>query len=407
MALTLSGCGSDGSVGDDVTIKLVAADYGDSAANSSKKYWNELAREFEAKHDEVEVDVEVYSWNDVDRKVAEMVKRGDAPDIAQIGAYADYAAQGKLYSADQLLSIPTQADFLPGLSKAGELHRVQYGLPFVSSTRVLFYNKKLFAKAGITAPPKTWSQLQQDAQALKRAGVKSPYGLPLGKEEPQAETLNWMLSGGGGYTDNIGNYTIGSPENISTFEWLRDEMVGKALTNADPGRTNRQEVFNGFTRGEVGMLNGHPTLMQQAQAKNVKYGMAPLPGKNGESEATTGVADWMMAFKQKGHREPVGKFLDFAYSQDNVLKFADRYDLLPVTTSASEAMRADRKNKDLWEFLDQLPTAEFYPVSKRSWGPVVKRLKGSIGTVVEPNGNPSSVLGALQRDADTTENASE
>lgn len=33
----------------------------------------------------------VYPWTDVDRKVAEMVKAGDAPDIAQIGAYADYA----------------------------------------------------------------------------------------------------------------------------------------------------------------------------------------------------------------------------------------------------------------------------------------------------------------------------
>ncbi|MGP3999061.1 extracellular solute-binding protein [Streptomyces sp. 8N706] len=407
MALTLSGCGADSSIGGDVTIKLVAADYGDKAANSSEEYWAELARAFEAKNPGISIDVEVYSWNDVDRKVAEMVERGEAPDIAQIGAYADYAAQGLLYRADQLLSIPTQADFLPALAKAGEVHRVQYGLPFVSSTRVLFYNKALFAKAGITSPPRTWSELEQDAGALKRAGVTSPYGLPLGAEEAQAETLNWMLSGGGGYADNIGNYTIDSRANIATFTWLRDEMVAKGLTNPKPGRTDRQEVFDSFTRGDVAMLNGHPTLMKQAEARHVKYGMAPLPGKDGESPATTGVSDWMMAFKRNGHREQVGTFLDFVYDEDNVLKFTDRYDLLPVTTSASEAMRADEDNKNLWEFLDQLPNAEFYPVNKRSWGPVVKRLKKSIGTVVEKNGDPASVLGELQRDADTTENATE
>jgi multiple sugar transport system substrate-binding protein len=232
-----------------------------------------------------------------------------------------------------------------------------------------------------------------------------PYGLPLGPEEPQAETLNWMLSGGGGYTDNVGSYTFDSVQNIETFEWLRDELVAKGLTNPQPGTTDRKEVFDAFARGEVGMLNGHPTLMRQADANGVKYGMAPLPGKDGPSDATTGVADWMMAFKQNGHRKEIGTFLDFVYSQENVLKFADQYDLLPVTTSASEAMRADKRNKHLWEFLDQLPTAEFYPVSKLSWGPVVSKLKKTIGASVERNGDPGSVLGALERDAQATENA--
>ena len=41
-----------------------------------------------------------------------MVDAGDAPDMAQIGAYADYAAKGQLYRADDLLSIRTQADFV-------------------------------------------------------------------------------------------------------------------------------------------------------------------------------------------------------------------------------------------------------------------------------------------------------
>lgn len=83
-----------------------------------------------------------------------MVKDGKAPpDIAQIGAYADYAKAGKLYSADEMLSIPTQANFLPKLVDAGRVNRIQYGLPFVASTRLLFYNKKSFSQAGLAAPP--------------------------------------------------------------------------------------------------------------------------------------------------------------------------------------------------------------------------------------------------------------
>lgn len=112
MTLTLTGCGS-GSGSDDVTLKLIAADYGDSRSNSSQHYWDALARAFEKKNPGIKVDVDVYSWTDVDKKVADLVKEGHAPDLAQIGAYADYAAKGQLYSADQLLSIPTQGDFTP------------------------------------------------------------------------------------------------------------------------------------------------------------------------------------------------------------------------------------------------------------------------------------------------------
>ncbi|MBR8745556.1 extracellular solute-binding protein, partial [Nocardiopsis sp. MG754419] len=120
--------------------RLVAAEYGDSAGNSSKKYWDELVEKYEADHPDVRVQVSVYSWNDVDRKVKEMVAAGKAPDMAQIGSYAEYAARNQLYETGQLLSIPVQADFLPQLSDAGKVRRVAYGMPFAASTRVLFYN---------------------------------------------------------------------------------------------------------------------------------------------------------------------------------------------------------------------------------------------------------------------------
>ena len=86
--------------------------------------------------------------------------------------------------------------------------------------------------------------------------------------------------------------------------------------------------------------------------------MVPLPGINGKSKATMGVADWIMAFKQAGHREQAGKFLDFTFEDENVMDFVGQYDLLPVTYSASETMVADDEHKELRKFLEALPTAE-------------------------------------------------
>jgi multiple sugar transport system substrate-binding protein len=395
MTAVLGGCGLTGG-SDEVTLRLVAADYGDSKANGSQQYWDELAKAFEAKHPDIHVDVTVHSWNDVDREVRELVEAGKAPDLAQIGAYSDYADQDLLYRADDVLSIPVQADFVSQLATAGQVDGVQYGLPFAASTRVLFYNKTLFRKAGIT-PPKSWDDLAQAAEALDAEGVKYPYALPLGPEEAQAETMQWMLSGGGGYTDDVGTYSVDSPQNVTTFTWLKDELVGKGLTGpVAPGKLNRADAFAAFAAGDVGMLNGHPSLMKAASAKGVDYGMVTTPGIDGESRNTLGVTDWMTAFKKNGHQEEIGEFLDFVYSDENVLDFSRRYDLLPVTTSASEVMRTAEEDADLKPFLDELLLSELYPVGKTSWASVSADVKKRIGQTVVPGGSPEEVLGQIQ-----------
>ncbi|MER5503836.1 extracellular solute-binding protein [Streptomyces sp. NPDC002766] len=404
MTAVLGGCGVTGGSGD-VTLRLVAADYGDSAANSSQKYWDKLAKEYESKHSGVKIEVTVYSWNDVDRKVKEMVDAGKAPDMAQIGAYADYAAKDELYTADDLLSISTQADFASQLATAGQVKGVQYGMPFAASTRLLFYNKTLFKDAGLT-PPKTWTQLAADAEALKARGVKYPYALPLGPEEAQAETMQWMLSGGGGYTDTVGSYGIDSAQNVATFDWLKDDLVGKGLTGpVAPGDLNRAAAFSAFAKGEVGMLNGHPSLMKIAAKKGVKFGMVPMPGSRGRTSTSMGVADWMMAFKKNGHAQQVGDFLDFVYDEKNVLAFSREYDLLPVTNSASEAMSSDERDAALKPFLDELPQSELYPVGKTSWAAVSAAVKKRIGQAVRPNASPAATLSQLQATASTAESA--
>ncbi|MFI1731357.1 extracellular solute-binding protein [Streptomyces acidicola] len=405
MTAAVAGCAGPATA-QEVTLRLVAAEYGDSAGNSSKNYWAELVEKYEADHPDVRVQVSVYSWNDVDRKVKEMVAAGKAPDMAQIGSYAEYAARNQLYETGQLLSIPVQADFLPQLSDSGKVRRVAYGMPFAASTRVLFYNKKLFADAGITDTPQTWNDLAEDAAALKANGVKTPFALPLGPEEAQAETMQWLLSGGAGYTDGVGSYKLDSDANIETFTWLKDELVAKGLTGpTEPAKLNRADAFAAFSRGEVGMLNGHPTLMEAAAKQGVEFGMVPLPGRDGAARANLGVADWMMAFKQNGNRQEIGEFLDFVYSEKNVLDFSREYDLLPVTTSASEAMSAGKTDADLTPFLDELPQAELPPVGKKSWAEVSAAVKERIGKAVSENGNPEAVLEGLQQMAVSAETA--
>ncbi|MFE1317150.1 extracellular solute-binding protein [Kitasatospora phosalacinea] len=379
-----------------MTLDLVAADYGTDASNSSSIYWNKVARAFEAANSGIKVHVDVVAWADIDKHVAELIAKGDTPDIVQTGGFADQVAADRLYPVGDVLSMEAQANLLGSFSKAGQVLGSQYGIPFISSSRVFVYNKTIFEKAGITEPPATWEELRKDADLIHSKLPKvTPYALPLGPEEAQAESMIWTMSGGGAISDSVGNYTIDSQTNRDTFKWLRTNLVDKGLTYDDPGKVNRQDAFTAFTKGEVGMLNGHPALIKAAAAAGVEYGTAPIPRKSKDvKDVTFGVADWLMAFKANGHRAEIKKFLNFALNKQNTLDFDEEYNMLPVTQDTLEDMSQNPAHQDLTQFLQNLPTASFYPYGDPSWDKVSSMIKQKIGGAVQSGGD--QVLGELQ-----------
>jgi len=224
--------------------------------------------------------------------------------------------------------------------------------------------------------------------------VRFPFALPLGPEEAHAEALIWELSNGGGYTDSSGSYSIASERNTQTFRWIRDNLVRPGLTGpVPPARLNRQDAFAAFLRGEVGMVNGYPSLLHEARAKGIKVGTLSMPVSDslpeGERPPAAGVADWMMAFRHDGNRELVGEFLDFVYQDKNLTEFAGRYHLLPSTVTAAQQKAADPSDE---QFLDALRGAQLYPVNEPSWLQVSNTIKRNIGKAVAPSEDPRTVL---------------
>ncbi|MDV5149501.1 extracellular solute-binding protein [Streptomyces sp. SBC-4] len=400
LALTACGGGGDGGSADGtVTLKLVAADYGDKASNSSTVYWKDVAKRFEDANPKIKIDVQVINWNDIDSQVKTMIQSGNLPDVLQSGGYADKVADDLLHTSDEVLSEQTRANLIDSFAQAGEVDGVQYGIPFVSSARALFYNKKIFADAGITEVPKTWDEVKAAAEKIKaKAPGVTPYALPLGPEEAQGESLIWELGNGGGYTDADGTYTLDSKANVETFDWLKSNLVEPGLTYSNPATTDRKTAFADFAAGKAGMLNGHPSLIQMSKDGKVDYGVAPIPGKAGALDSTLGVADWMMAFKDGDHKEEIKKFLDFAYSKENTLKFDEMYNLMPVTEDTLKEMTGSGKHKDLEPFFELLPKASFYPLGDTSWDAVSAEIKKSGGTAV--SGDAANVLGELQKKAE-------
>jgi ABC-type glycerol-3-phosphate transport system substrate-binding protein len=399
-ALVLAACspggGSDGNEGGggDGAIKIVIAEY----SAGVEPYFEDLVEQFEEQNPDYEADLQVINWNNIDQQVKTMVQTGQQPDILNINHFADFAADDLLRPAETVLSDEIQADLLPNFVEDATLDGTQYGIPFIASSRLFTYNVELFEQAGIDAPPETWNELLDAAREIQALGDGVVgYGLPLGPEEAQAESSLWFYSAGGDWTDGNGNWSVDSPQNVEAFEFL-NTLVEAGVTQPNPATTNRTDLYNVFGEGKVGMLNGAVFLPSVLEAGDfdVDLGVAPIPGKDGPSEETLGVQDYLMAFDNEGNEEAVSAFFELFYQPENYVAFLEAEGFLPVTESASEELQSDPA---LEPYIEALPTANFYPGTIAEWPKVQGWVQQNIGSAVQGK-DPAEVLSQAQEVAE-------
>ncbi|MFN8077957.1 MAG: extracellular solute-binding protein [Kineosporiaceae bacterium] len=378
------------------SIKIVAAEY---SKDNTKAFWDAFATAYKAKTGTT-LEVQVVSWDSIDQTSSTMVQNNQPPDILNLNVYASYAKDGLLWSADDVLSDAAKNDLLDAFVKSGTYQGKLYGMPDLSSARAFFYNKDLFAKAGIAAPPKTWAEFEDAAKKITALGNGTVgYAMPLGPEEAQGEFSIWTFNNGGDWKAD-GKWTINSAKNIETLTFMKKLAVEDKVTQNNPGKTNRADAFDLFKSGKAGMVVGFSPLAGALDAdKKVNYGVAPMPTKDGGAPQTFGVTDYLMAFKKPGNQEAVKAFYDLYYQKDQVNTFIKKEGFLPVTKSGLEVFAADPKLK---VYLDTLPNIHLTPTDDPTWDKIKLAVQQNIGAATAPNGDPKAVLDGLQKTAETT-----
>jgi multiple sugar transport system substrate-binding protein len=391
-----SGSSSSGSV----TLHLFGADYGAGTTNvSTTTFWDAVAAAFHKKYPNITVDVSTVDWNSFPDKVKTLIQDKQYPDILEGNPAPPYAAEGLIYPTSQILSQSVISNLVPKFLNDTDYNGTAYGIPWTTSTRALCYNKALFSSAGISSPPATWAQLKTDAAAIKAKTGKIGFGLPLGPEEAQAESLLWFLGNNGGYLDSSGKYAINSPANVYTMNWLKS-FAATGDTEPGAGTANRTDLWNGFAEGTMGMVNCSPAIVPIAKLKGLPtadLGVADIPGKTGPLTRTLGVHDDIVAFKAGGHATQIKEFLDFAYQDQWQLQFNNDYDLLPATTTAQQAF--GKQNPVFSSYMTNIANSVNYP-SNSNWTTVENQIKQTMGQAI--TGSPSSVLGGIQQTATST-----
>lgn len=401
-ALMLSSCGfsnsgssgsdSEKSAGESTTLEMLVPTY----STGTKALWEGVIKNFEAEHSDIKVNLEVQSWENIEGVLKTKLQGNKAPDIYNGGAFAEFAAEELLAPVTDVASAETIADFQTTFADAEKYDGIQYGLPLIASARALFYNQDLMDEAGVKSVPTTWDELYEASKLISEKTKADGYGMPLGSEEAQGESLIWFAGNGGNFGDAT-SIKVDTPANLEAAQFMK-KMIDDGVTQNDPGATQRTPMLNTFIQGKLGFAYALPQTVGQIKKENpdLNYGVAAVATKNG-SPATLGVADRLMSFKNDGSKSAaVKEFMDYFYSADVYTDWVSTEGFLPTTKSGSEKLAGD---KTLKPFLDMLPNAVFYPTTNAAWNAAdgaFKSLMGELGT----GKSAEDVLKGIQAKAD-------
>ena len=370
-SLTLASCGFGGGSGDDeaggkTTLDLLVPSYSDN----TQGLWEDVIEGFEAENTDIDVKLEVASWDNLESLIATKIQGGEAPDIYNGGPFAGFAADELLYPAEDVVSPETFSDFQDSFIANAEVDGTAYALPLIASARALFVNNALLEQAGVTAPPTNWDELLDAATKVSALG--------------------------GGTFGDASEITVDDPANLPGADQIK-KMIDAGATQADPGSTDRSPLMDIFIQGKIGMQVGLPPTVGQIEENNpeLDYSIVPIPTQDG-SPMTVGVMDQLMAFENDGDKQDaITKFLDYYYTSDVYVPWVQTEGFLPVTKSGAEALSGEEA---LAPFLEVLPDAQFYPSTNPKWSATDGAFKALFGQLqTKP---AQDVLTEIQAQAD-------
>lgn len=139
--------------------------------------WQKMADDYMAAHPNVNIEITVLENEAFKTKLATVLQSGDVPDIFQSWGGGGLVEQ---IDASLLKDITPDLDanggawrdtFAPGALAVFAKDGKNYGVPWDMGMVGWWYNKDLFAKAGIANPPATWDEFLADVTKLKDAGI--------------------------------------------------------------------------------------------------------------------------------------------------------------------------------------------------------------------------------------------
>ncbi|UBV44276.1 ABC transporter substrate-binding protein (plasmid) [Deinococcus taeanensis] len=252
--------------------------------------WNE-------RNPNIQVEYTGVPFDQIITKTVAGIAAGNAPDVVvlDIRTTRQRGAKNQILDLTPLGANQIKSGFYANLWNTATYNGKQYGLPFVTDTRVLFYNKAAFKEVGLNPnkPPRTWDELwtyaakldKKDGNRWVRMGFHPMFG--------DFGYPGWLTNAGDSFFDKSNEEArANNPTAVKVLNWIKKWTDKYGANNYAAFRAS----FGGgaqdeFMSGKVPMVvrNGNYLTTLRVNAPNLQYGFVAVPTEDGKQD---GLSSW-------------------------------------------------------------------------------------------------------------------
>lgn len=272
----------------------------------------------------------------------------------------------------------TAAKFIPNAIQKSMYHGKLYGLPCIIGGTVMFYNKELLAKAGVTKIPTNTTQLA--AAARKVASAPNVWGFQVPMTD---KDFTWYFHyhaihnlGGEIISKNQKRVLFNTAPVIQATQTSVD-LILKDKVQPPVGQYDREAGVALFKGGRIAFLHDEPLRLAVFRKEGLPFKwdfVEPVGAPHGKRTIFSTTGHWVMASKS-ANKAAAWELVKFLSSPAFANEFGAHYGWAPVRHDVNTAKgdaQVTRVNKYVLKGWDGLPT-----------GPKMAQLTSVYGQAIE------------------------
>jgi sn-glycerol 3-phosphate transport system substrate-binding protein len=313
-------------------VFALVASVGVAEAATTVKFWHtfnkdsgkaldKIIADFEAANPDIDIEAEfVGNYNDVVAKLQAAIPARRAPDavILEVTRYGLFANNNILTDLTPYFDAdPLKADLYDYAREVGVIDGKNYIVPFNSSTPVLYFNKDIFARAGLSAetPLKTFGEILAASKTITEklgkdgiSGIAAPgqfsrWGVVMANDSEMVDP-------------KTGEILLDKPNTIEAYQWMASLVHEHKVASAD-GVTEEDNGRDAFLAKKVGiMMNSTGNYVGAKKAIGDNLEVRPMPCNKACSVPIGGAGIGIMATSPKDVQDAAYKFISFAASPE-------------------------------------------------------------------------------------------
>jgi len=258
-----------------------------------------------------------------------------------------FAANGWISDLSHLFTADLREPYLPATVDSNTYEGKVYGVPWFTDAGMLYYRKDLLEQAGFAEPPKTWPEMREMVEKVRRdTGIR--YGFVFQGADYEGGVVNgleFIWNSGGEVLDphDLDEVTVAAPEAVAGLETARGMVTDGVAPGAVPS-FKEYEAYSIFLNGDAIFMRNWPNVYARAadpalsDVEQERIGVAPLPVARRESPAHSGLGGWnlMVNAASEENIEAVWAFIRYLSAPEQQKERALRGGYLPTREDCYE-----------------------------------------------------------------------